>query len=67
MKSSKPSATFAVLMLSFLGLYLAGPTVLAQSKNNKAPAFTLNLLNGGELKSSELEGKLVVLKFKASW
>lgn len=36
-------------------------------KREKAPSFSLNLFQGGELKSSDLRGKLVVLKFMASW
>ena len=36
-------------------------------KREKAPTFALKLFNGAELKSSDLHGKLVVLKFMASW
>lgn len=42
-------------------------TFSAQPKKDNAPSFTLKLLNGGDLKSSELEGKVTVLKFVASW
>lgn len=39
----------------------------AEVKREKAPSFVLKLFDGGELKSSDLRGKLVVLKFMASW
>lgn len=38
-----------------------------EMKRQKAPTFALKLFNGSELKSSEKQGKLVVLKFLASW
>ena len=37
------------------------------AKSDKAPSFTLNLLSGGDLKSSDLKGKITVLKFVASY
>jgi len=59
------------LLFSFtLGLFVSqfdGKSALAQVKNDKAPSFTLKLLNGGEIKSSELKGKVTVLKFVASY
>lgn len=59
------------LLFSFtLGLFVSqfdGKTALAQVKNDKAPSFTLKLLNGGDLKSSDLQGKVIVLKFMASY
>ena len=57
------------VILAF-GLFVShfdGRTALAQAKNNKAPSFTLKLLNGGDLKSSDLKGKVTVLKFVASY
>jgi peroxiredoxin len=44
-----------------------GKTAQAQAKNDKAPSFTLKLLNGGDLKSSDFKGKVTVLKFMASY
>ncbi|MGH7846591.1 MAG: peroxiredoxin family protein [Candidatus Binatia bacterium] len=56
-----------ILTLGFFTLHFTDRTALAQAKNDKAPSFTLKLLNGGDLKSSELRGKVTVLKFVASW
>ena len=40
----------------------------AQAKQSEtAPSFTLKLLNGDEFKSSDLKGKVAVLKFVASY
>ena len=55
------------LALSFFAGHLTARTVLPQEKDNRAPAFTLELLKGGEVKSSELTGKIAVLKFMASY
>jgi len=55
------------LALSFFTGHLTARTVLPQEKDNRAPAFTLELLKGGEVKSSELNGKITVLKFMASY
>jgi hypothetical protein len=59
-----------MLFVSALGLFVlhfTARTALPQAKNNKAPSFTLKLLNGGDLKSSDLKGKVTVLKFVASY
>ncbi|MEX0803309.1 MAG: hypothetical protein WD688_08340 [Candidatus Binatia bacterium] len=58
---------FLILMFGLLTFHFTGRTALAQAKNDKAPPFTLNLLNGGELKSSDLKGKVTVLKFVSSY
>jgi len=56
------------LSVALLGQYLHVESAhSAEATKDKVPSFTLQLLNGGELKSSELEGKLTVLKFVASW
>jgi len=55
------------LALSFFAGHLTARTVLPQEKDNRAPSFTLKLMNGGDLKSSDLEGKVTVLKFMASY
>lgn len=46
---------------------LAVPAHAAGSAGWKAPAFTLKLFNGGELDSKTLTGKVVVVRFLASW
>ena len=56
------SFTFSLFVSHF-----DGRTALAQAKNDNAPSFTLKLLNGGDLKSSDLKGKVTVLKFVASY
>jgi hypothetical protein len=59
-----------ILLSLFSGLHavhLTDKTVVAQTKKDAAPPFTLKLLSGGQLKSTELEGKVAVLKFVASW
>lgn len=61
---------FTIAIALLLGLYFIQPPshgISAQSKNVAAPAFTLKLLDGGNLKSSELKGKIQVLKFVASY
>ena len=67
MTKTKASAILFSLVFGFLVLPDPGKTVSAQAKKGNAPSFTLKLLNGGDLKSSELEGKVTVLKFMASW
>jgi hypothetical protein len=60
----------AILFALLLGLFIfhyPGHGVSAQAKNVAAPAFTLNLLTGGVLNSSELKGNVTVLKFVASY
>lgn len=61
---------FPIFFIFTLGLFVshyAGRTALAQAQNDKAPSFTLHLLNGGDLKSSDFKGKVTVLKFVASY
>ena len=57
------------LLMQALGLVPFRSSVLAQARpsDEKAPTFTLKLLDGGEIKSSELAGKIAVLKFVASY
>ncbi len=58
---------FFIFTVGLFVSYFGGGTALAQAKNDKAPSFTLKLLNGGDLKSSDLKGKVTVLKFVASY
>lgn len=67
MSEIKSSPIFFTLILGLAVFYLADRTALGQVNNEKAPSFTLNLLKGGEVKSSDLEGKVTVLKFVASY
>jgi hypothetical protein len=58
-----------VLIVAFglVAFYFTRTAVFAQPKNDMAPSFTLKLLSGGDIKSSELKGKVIVLKFVASY
>jgi hypothetical protein len=64
---TKLLATFFILALGFFTFHFTGRAALPQAKNDKAPSFTLKLLNGGDLKSAELKGMVTVLKFVASY
>ncbi|HEX2240142.1 MAG TPA: TlpA disulfide reductase family protein [Actinomycetota bacterium] len=56
---------FAFVALLALGLMKAPPTEIAAG--SPAPDFSLELLQGGEFSSDDLEGHPVVLNFWASW
>lgn len=55
------------ISFGLFAFHFTARTALPQPKNDKAPSFTLKLLNGGDLKSSDLKGKVTVLKFVASY
>jgi hypothetical protein len=60
----------SVLLLFALALFYPTPqgnAVAGEMKRQKAPNFALKLFDGHELKSSDTYGKVVVLKFMASW
>jgi len=58
---------FFTLVFGLAVFHLSDRTALGQAKNDKAPSFTLKLLNGQQLKSSDFQGKATVLKFVASY
>ena len=58
---------FFIFTFSLFTFHFTGRTALPQAKDDKAPSFTLKLLNGGDIKSSDLKGKVTVLKFMASY
>ncbi len=65
-------ASGGVLALLLLSLTAAGSVggpvaAAAPAEREVAPSFRLRLLDGTTLKSEELEGKVVVLRFLASW
>lgn len=75
-KSRNPLALLVVAVIAaamlFLGFHMArrspgneAPTIL--SKSTPAPDFTLEKLDGGNMKLSDLRGKAVVLNFWATW
>jgi len=66
MTKTKSLVILSALVFGLFVSHFADNTVWAQAKD-KAPSFTLKLLSGGDLKSSDLEGKVTVLKFMASW
>jgi peroxiredoxin len=67
MTTKKFLPMFLILAFGLLAFHFTARTALPQAKNNQAPPFTLKLLNGSELKSSDLKGKVTVLKFVASY
>jgi hypothetical protein len=67
MTKTKPLIMLLAFIIGVNTVQLTVKTVAAQTKKDTAPPFTLELLNGGQLKSTELEGKVLVLKFMASW
>ena len=67
MSRIKLFAMFFTLTFGHFVFHFDGPTVLAQAKNDQAAAFTLKLLNGGDLNSSDFKGKVTVLKFMATY
>lgn len=67
MTKTKSLAILGALACGLFIFQVSEKTFSAQAKGDNAPSFTLKLLNGGDLKSSELEGKVTVLKFVASW
>ena len=67
MSGTKFVLMFLILVFGLFASHLTSNTALAQAKNDNAPSFTLKLLNGGDLKSSDLKGKVTVLKFVSSY
>lgn len=55
-----------VVMMGICAL-LVGYASVGQAAPEKAPAFTLKLLSGDKLHSQELKGKVVIIRFLASW
>jgi len=58
---------FFIFAVGLLVPHFSDRVMAAQARNDLAPSFTLKLLNGGELKSSDLKGKVAVLKFVSSY
>ena len=67
MSGTKFVPIFIILVFGLFALHLTGNTALSQAKNDQASSFTLKLLNGGDLNSSDFKGKVTVLKFVASY
>jgi len=58
----------ALVIAFWMGVtLLAMPAYAAGSAGWKAPAFTLKLFSGGQLDSRTLTGKIIVVRFLASW
>jgi len=55
------------IIFSFFLSRADGISPAAQAKDDKAEPFTLKLLSGGDFISSELKGKVAVLKFVSSY
>ena len=58
---------FFILTFGLFTFHFTGRTALPQAKIDKAPSFTLKLLNGGDINSADFKGKVTVLKFVASY
>ena len=67
MKRIKLFPMFFILTLGLFTFHFTGRAALAQAEKVTAPSFTLKLLNGGDLNSSDFKGKVTVLKFMASY
>jgi peroxiredoxin len=66
MKISKYAAITRFLILLILYMGFSG-NVLAETTHGAAPDFTLKSQNNGNLKLSELRGKVILINFWASW
>jgi len=60
---SKSFLFLAFILLAFLSSCGKGQSLIG----NKAPDFTLNMIDGGQLGLTELSGKPLILYFFASW
>ena len=60
-------ASFFIATVGLVGFQFTDRTAPAQAKNDQAPSFTVKLLNGEDFKSSDLKGKVAVLKFVSSY
>ncbi len=67
MSRTKLLAMFSIVTVGLFLSSIDGSTAPAPAKNDPAAAFTLKLLNSGDLKSADLKGKVAVLKFVASY
>jgi cytochrome oxidase Cu insertion factor (SCO1/SenC/PrrC family) len=61
----------ALLMLSSLATYAAAPAppegLAAPAQPTALPAFSLVDINGTTVRSTDLQGKVVVVRFWATW
>ena len=60
------SACFAVAHAAE-GLFPGTTVLAAPAQPTKMPAFDFANLHGGTLKSAELKGKVIVIRFWATW
>jgi len=63
----KDPARFILLFLSILSLLLLGCETNADTKEVKAPDFTLEDLSGKNISLNQYKGNIVVLDFWATW
>lgn len=59
--------SLVLVLTGGVGTLLMGYASLGQAAPEKAPAFTLKLFSGRRLSSEELKGKVVIIRFLASW
>ncbi len=60
---SKSTLILIFLLLMFISSCGKGGSLV----ENKAPDFTLNMIDGGQIGLTELSGKPLILYFFASW
>ena len=60
---SKSPLVIIFLLLMFMSSCGKGQSLVG----NKAPDFTLNMIDGGQIGLTELSGKPLILYFFASW
>jgi hypothetical protein len=67
MRRAKLFSLLVIFTVGLLALRFGDRVAAAQARNDPAPSFTLKLLNGRDFDSSELKGKVAVLKFVSSY
>lgn len=59
--------SLALVVMIGIGALLVGYVSVGQATPEKAPDFTLKLFSGEELRFATLKGKVVIIRFLASW
>ena len=67
MRRTKLFALVFIFTVGLLVFHFSDRATAAQARNDPATSFKLKLLNGKDFASSDLKGKVAVLKFVASY
>lgn len=59
--------SLVLVLTTGAGALLAGAVAPGEAAPEKAPAWTLTLFSGEVLRSADLQGKVVIIRFLASW